>query len=302
MTPRRLTALVALVVALASPVAAAADDAPFVGWSALLPGLSLPYDPASPDDCSAGRVQCVDRTVREMTRRFDALASSCNHNTIFSLTYLRVTEEYRRTIEGSFFDDTRFVNYEDTLFAHYYFAAFDAWVAGRIEQVPPAWRVAFDAAKTRAVSASGDLLLGINAHVQRDLPLVLYAAGLVRPDGTSRKSDHDRVNIILNRVADDVIAEIARRFDPSADDTNLPTGLDDAALFQTLAAWREKAWRNAELLAAAPTPDARELVVAAIEQDAATEARAIAAATRYPPLLGGNTARDAFCAVHHDDP
>jgi hypothetical protein len=302
MTPRRLTALVALVVALASPVAAAADDAPFVGWSALLPGLSLPYDPASPDDCSAGRVQCVDRTVREMTRRFDALASSCNHNAIFSLTYLRVTEEYRRTIEGSFFDDTRFVNYEDTLFAHYYFAAFDAWVAGRIEQVPPAWRVAFDAAKTRAVSASGDLLLGINAHVQRDLPLVLYAAGLVRPDGTSRKSDHDRVNIILNRVADDVIAEIARRFDPSADDTNLPTGLDDAALFQTLAAWREKAWRNAELLAAAPTPDARELVVAAIEQDAATEARAIAAATRYPPLLGGNTARDAFCAVHHDDP
>ena len=25
------------------------------------------------------------------------------------------------------------------------------------------------------------------------------------------------------------------------------------------------------------------------------------AATRYPPLLGGNATRDAFCAVHHDD-
>jgi Family of unknown function (DUF5995) len=302
MTSRRLTALVVLVVALVSPAVAAGEDAPFVGWSALLPGLSFPYDPASPDDCSAGRAQCVDRTVREMTRRFDGLASSCDHNTIFSLTYLRVTEEYQRTIEGPFFDDTRFVNHEDTLFAHYYFAAFDAWSAGRIEQVPPAWRVAFGAAKARSVSATGDLLLGINAHVQRDLPLVLYSVGLVRPDGTSRKADHDRVNIILNRVADDILAETARRFDPTVDDTNLPTSLDDTALFQTLAAWREKAWRNAELLAAAPTPEARELVVAGIEQDAATEARMLVASMGYLPLLQSSAARDAFCAAHHDDP
>jgi hypothetical protein len=301
MRPSRLTALAALVVTLMLPAAAAAEDPPFVGWSALLPGLSLPYDPSSPDDCSAGRVQCVDKTIREMTRRFDALASSCDHNAIFSLTYLRVTEEYRRTVAGPFFDDTPFVNYEDTLFARYYFAAFDAWAAGRIEQVPPAWRVAFDAARTRAVSASGDLLLGINAHVQRDLPLVLYSIGLVRPDGTSRKADHDRVNIILNRVADDIVAEIARRFDPSVDDTALPGGLDGTAVFQILAAWREKAWRNAELLAAAPTPEAREFVAAAIEQDAAMEARAIVTSTAYPPLVGSSGTRDAFCAVHHDD-
>jgi len=130
---------------------------------------------------------------------------------------------------------------------------------------------------------------------------VLYAAGLVRPDGTSRKLDHDRVNVILNRVADDVIAEIARRFDPTVDDTNLPTSLDEATLFQLLAAWREKAWRNAELLAAAPTPSARELVVAAIEHDATMEARAIALSTRYLPLSGGSAIRNAFCAAHHDD-
>jgi hypothetical protein len=298
---RRLAVLAALVLALGAPVAALADDAPFVGWSALLPGLTLPYDPTSPDDCIAGRVQCVDKTIREMTRRFDGLAASCDHNAIFSLTYLRVTEEYRRTIEGPFFDDTPFVNHEDTIFARYYFAAYDAWAAGRIEQVPPAWRIAFDAAQTRTVSASGDLLLGINAHVQRDLPLVLYAIGLVGPDGASRKPDHDRVNVILNRVSDDVIAEIARRFDPTIDDTELPTSLDGTALFQTLAAWREKAWRNAELLAAAPTPEERELVVEAIENDAAIEAQAIVAATRYPPFSQGTGPRDAFCAVHHDD-
>jgi hypothetical protein len=293
---RWLTALGALVLTLAVPAAAAAEDAPFVGWTALLPALSLQYDPTSPDDCIAGRVQCVDKTIRQMTSRLDTLASSCDHSSIFALTYLRVTEEYRRTVEGPFFDDTQFVNYEDTLFAHYYFAAFDAWAGGRIEQVPPAWRVAFDTAKARTVSATGDLLLGINAHVQRDLPLVLYSVGLA-----GRKADHDRVDIILNRVQDDIIAELARRFDPTVDDANLPTTLDDATVFQLLAGWREKAWRSAELLAAAPTPAAREVVVAGIERDAAEEANAIVAATRYPPFIGSSKARDAFCAVHHDD-
>ena len=118
---------------------------------------------------------------------------------------------------------------------------------------------------------------------------MLYWVGLVAPDGSSRKPDHDRVDNILNRVADDILAEIARRFDPTVDDTNLPTTLDDFTLFQILAGWREKAWRNAEALAAAPTPAARELVVAAqIETDAATEASAIVAATHYPPLSGGS--------------
>jgi hypothetical protein len=299
---RRVVAVGVVIVALGVPSAAVADDPPFIGWTALLPSLALPYDPASPDDCIAGRSQCVDKTIREMTRRLDPLASSCDHNAVFSLTYLRVTQEYRRTIDEPFFDDTPFVNYEDTIFAHYYFAAYDAWAAGQTEDVPPAWRIAFDAASGHAVSAMGDLLLGINAHVQRDLPFVLYSIGLTAPDGMSRKPDHDRVDEILNRVTDPVIAEIARRFDPTIDDTNLPTMFDDATVFQVIAAWREKAWREAEALAAAPTPAARDLVAAEIENDAATEARMIVAGTAYPPLIGGSAARDAYCAIHHDDP
>jgi Family of unknown function (DUF5995) len=300
--PSRLVLLGALTIALAVTPAAIADDPPFIGWTALLPALSFPYDPSSPDDCIAGRSQCVDKTIREMTSRLDPLADSCDHNAVFSLTYLLVTQAYRQTIDTPFFDDTNFVNYEDTLFAHYYFAAYDAWAAGDIADVPPAWRIAFDAAHDRTVSASGDLLLGINAHVQRDLPLVLYSIGLVAPDGSSRKPDHDRVNIILNSVMDEILSEIARRFDPTIDDTNLPTSLDDTALFQIIAAWREKAWRNAEELAAAPTPADRDLVVAQIENDAATEARAIVTSTSYLPLSGGSAARDAYCAIHHDDP
>jgi Family of unknown function (DUF5995) len=295
----RLALLALVLLALVRPASAVAEDPPFVGWSALLPGLSLPYDVTSPDDCIAGRVQCVDKVIRQMTSRFQPLASSCDHDAIFALTYLRVTEEYRRTVESpTFFDDTSFVNHEDVIFARYYFAAHDAWQAGRIREVPPAWRVAFDAAKDRAVSANGNLLLGISAHVQRDLPFVLYSIGLVKPDGGSRKPDHDRVNQILNRVTDDVIAEVARRFDPTIDDVNLPTFLDDFALFQTIVSWRETAWRQAELLALAPTLAARELVAQQIEGYAAAQARTIRTGTQYLPLSGGSTARDAFCATH----
>ena len=143
--------------------------------------------------------------------------------------------------------------------------------------------------------------LGINAHVQRDLPFVLYGIGLVTPEGTSRKSDHDRVNQILNRVTDDVIAEIARRFDPTIDDGNAPTTLDDFVLFQSIVSWRETAWRHAELLAQAPTPEARERVAQDIENYASSQASAIRRATQYLPLSGGSTARDAYCAIHWAD-
>ena len=47
-------------VCLAAPVAARADDPPFVGWTALLPGFTAEYVPSSDNDCAAGRTRCVD--------------------------------------------------------------------------------------------------------------------------------------------------------------------------------------------------------------------------------------------------
>ena len=44
-----------------------------------------------------------------------------------------------------------------------------------------------------------DMLLGINAHVQNDMPFVLASLGLRKPNGDSRKPDHDVANGTLNR-------------------------------------------------------------------------------------------------------
>jgi hypothetical protein len=297
----RLGALVALVFLLTAG-AARAEDPLFLGWTTLAPALTTEYDPSSENDCAAGRTRCVDAVIREMERRFRPLAGSCDHDAIFSLTYLRTTEEYRRAIEDpAFFEDTRFVNHEDVVFARYYFEAYDDWSAGRLSAVPQAWAIAFRAADQRAVSAAGNVVLGINAHVQRDLPFVLAAIGMVKPGGSSRKPDHDQVNVFLNRVADDLYPEIARRFDPTIDDSELPGTADNFAEFQVIPTWREIAWRNAERLVSAPSAEARARVAAEIEAYAASQAETLRASYQYG-LLGSSAARDAYCAAHHDDP
>jgi len=284
---------------------ARSDDPIYLPWPSLLPTLATPFDPTSDNPCKNGKLKCVDLTIKEMQTSFDGLASSCNHNAIFSLVYLRVTQEYRRTVaaDPAFFYNTPFVNHEDVIFAGYYFRAFDNWYSGKTASVPQAWQIAFRAADQRKVSGSGDLMLGINAHVNRDLPFALASMGLFNADRTSRKPDHDKVNIILNRVEGPAVDELARRLDPSISNPALGgTTIDDTALYQTLAAWREEAWRNAERLAAASTPAQYAQVAASIETAAATEANAIVAADAYAPPLTSTASRDAYCAVHWDDP
>ncbi len=171
--------------ALALPAPAAAEDAPFVDWTSRLAALPGSYEPSSSDDCVAGRVQCVDGVIREMEKRFKPLVESCSHDAIFDLAYLRTTQEYRRTIEDpDFFEDAEFVNHEDVVFAGYCFTAFDDWHKGDGINTPPAWRIAFQAAANREMPASGNLAVGVNAHIQRDLPFVLADIGLVKPDGS----------------------------------------------------------------------------------------------------------------------
>ena len=293
----RIPAALIAAAALLLPASAAAEGT-YVEWTSFLPATATQYEPTSEDDCTAGRIQCVDKVIREMTKDFDRLAAACDHNAIFALAYLRTTEEYRRAaVEPGFFEDPAFVNHEDAVFASYYFKPLNAYRAGDRASVPMAWQIAFDAARDRSVSSAGNAFLGFNAHIQRDLPYVLEAIGLVKPDGTSRKPDHDKVNEFLNRVA--FTAELQRRFDPSFGSGVDGTTLDDTAIFQVFPAWREEAWRNAERLAAARgNPAERALVEASIEELATATALTFRSQHSYSPLSDGSAARDAHCAAN----
>jgi Family of unknown function (DUF5995) len=301
-----VVAVVVLAVGLVVPAggqSARADDPIFVGWSSLLPGLTDEYNPSSGNDCVAGRMNCVGAVIREMQRRFEPLGRSCDHNAMFALAYLRTTQTYLWAAQQpGFFQDTRWVNHEDAVFAKYYFDAYDNWRAGNRSRVPPAWLIAFDAANDRRSTGSGDLLLGMSAHINRDLPFTLAAIGMVTADGDSRKADHDKVDEFLNMVIEPMLAELAARFDPDTVNIKTPFGVGNAAVFQLVAAWRERAWRNAELLVSAPTPQLRAAVAEQIERTAATEAATIVAANSYLPPLTTTGPRDTFCASHNANP
>ena len=279
---------------------AQADDPIFVDWTSQLPSWSDQYDPNSANDCVAGRSSCIDKTIKEMQRRFDPLGQSCDHNAVFSLAYLRTTQTYKwaRDQDG-FFQDTPYVNHEDAVFAKYYFDAYDNWASGNRSAVPQAWLIAFDAAKGKKVSGSGSLFLGMSAHVNRDLPYVLAAIGITYPDGTSRKADHDKVNQFLNAVLDPLLGEEAARFDSAVDDARDPLLLGYTSSFQLLAAWRETAWRNAERLTDAPDAASRAAVAQSIEDYATGVQLVLQAAEAYVPPFQSSAARDSFCAANN---
>jgi len=295
-----LLAIATLVMLWGRPGAALAADPIFVNWAALLPSLTDAFDPNSANDCVAGRPKCVDITIREMERRFASQGQACDHNAIFSLAYLRTTQTYEwARNQTGYFQDTPWVNHEDAVFAKYYFNAYDNWASGNRGPVSKAWLMAFDDAAARKLTGSGDLLMGMNAHVNRDLPFTLAAIGIVTPTGKTRKPDHDKVDQFLNAVVQPLLLEEAARFDPTVNEIVTPYGVGYTGLFQLLAAWREDAWRNAELLVDAPTSADRAKVANTIETQAANEATTLAASNSYVPPVTTTAARDAYCAVNN---
>lgn len=297
-------AIVAVGAALLAPPAALADHGGAnLPWPAALP--PMPTDskvqPGPVPGCREAKLRCVERAVDRMTQRWRPLDRSCDHRAVFSLTYLRTTEGFLRTLrrDPDFFRYRRWVIYEDALFADYYFRAYDRYEKER--KVPAAWRIAFDAATGAGpgpsqTSGVQDLFLGMNAHIQRDLPYVLAEVGLRSKSGRSRKADHDRVNEILASVLDPIQNELARRYDPLFTLSDLkPLPADELGAFELLKGWREGAWRNAERLVNADTREQRREAKRSIETTARLWAEAIRAATvpGYPAI------RDAHCEARH---
>jgi len=277
-----------------------ADTTLYTPWSSVLPGWNDQFAPGSDNDCAAGRPSCLTVTLNEQLHIFTPAAQTCSHLAIFSLAYVRMTQTYGWTRDQpGYYHDVPYMNHMDAVFAKYYTDAYYNWANGDRAAVPQSWLYAFDAGKSKAVTGAGDLFLGMNAHINRDLPFVLDASGLVESDGSSGKSDYDAVEKWLNDDTAPLLAEAAQRFDPPIDDTNNP--LIDYLAFQMVSAWRENAWRNAEALAAAPDAATRALVAQHIEDNANLIAQGLLTSFAVNPLIESNATRDAYCAVHNGD-
>ena len=169
----------------------------------------------------------------------------------FHATYLRTTRAVVAEIDRGGFADAAWLRRWDVAFADLYL---DALAADRSGQaVPLPWRVAFDAARDRAdLPPLRHVLLGMNAHINYDLPQALLA--VIRPAEfddarllAARAADHRHVDeVLLRRVgAEDVRVGAVSRLSRT---DRLLRPLNRAATRRLIAEARAKVWANAVVL------------------------------------------------------
>lgn len=195
----------------------------------------------------------------------------------FHATYNRTTHQVWDEIEQGTFSDNAWAERWDVAFAELYLAALDRWQAG--ESTPRPWLVAFDASRSR-LAPLRHVLLGMNAHINYDLPQALLEvisdADFDDPALLARRSaDNQHIDTILAaRVAaeDEHLAEEELPGDRTWIDAVL-SPLNRFGTKRFLRESRRKVWHNTRALAQARRagPDAYAARLADLEELAAAK-------------------------------
>ncbi len=193
-------------------------------------------------------------TVDELRSIALAAGDASGH---FPAMYARVTERVQLAAASGRFDDPARME----RFA----AAFAAWyVRSRTGHgaVPACWRAAFDVAGDSHLMIVQHLLLGINAHVNHDLPQVVVELAPERGDLSALRADYEAVNDILAETLPDVL----RSLGTVSRWVNVAAARGGERLFDfSLGVARRQAWNAAERLHRLP-PAERPADVAELDR------------------------------------
>jgi hypothetical protein len=166
----------------------------------------------------------------------------------FNRLYRAVTEAVQQTTAADF-ADARFVRWLDVAFANLYFRALAAFVLGR-GRVPHAWLPLFRARSEPGIAPLQFALAGMNAHINRDLPVALLQTCTAREvpprHGSAQHADFGRVDRLLEEVEARVKHEYAVGLVGVADEAL--GRLDDVLAIWKVSQARQAAWVHAETL------------------------------------------------------
>jgi hypothetical protein len=203
---------------------------------------------------AAERTRSIEEVVARLERVLDGLPES-DANRWFASTYLRTTLAVGKAIRSGRFADSAWVERLDVVFADMYLDAVEAHRAGERPSQP--WSVAFEAAaQSPDLPPLRHVLLGINAHINYDLPQALLA--VMSDDDFDdplvlavRKRDHEMIDSILSsRVAAEEI-ELGAATGGVTTLDRLLRPLNRSASRRFLKEAREKVWSNAIALSRA---------------------------------------------------
>jgi hypothetical protein len=167
----------------------------------------------------------------------------------FTALYLAVTETVDDAAKPGHFEDVPFVRRLDVVFANQYFGALRATLR-QAGAVPKAWAPLFEARRRPGVLPLQFALAGMNAHINRDLPIALVTTCEARQvklsDGTPQQRDFRRINPLLElvegRIKAELVTDALAHFDVALGE------LDDVIAMWKVERAREAAWTNAEAL------------------------------------------------------
>ena len=225
-----------------------------------------------------GRV--IDELIGRMAAALEQLQAAGDQRQYFHATYQRTTMAVAAELERGGFADGDWVERWDVVFADLYLDALAAALAGRKPARP--WDIAFGA--PAGLPALRHVLLGMNAHINFDLPQALVAVitGEQFDDPAllaRREADHKAIDTVL---ASRVAAEYGERTAISGPGTLLDRLLrpfNQLATQRFLREAREKVWANAIVLSQARRrgPDAYAAVLAQLEELSAAKVAALMA-------------------------
>jgi hypothetical protein len=192
------------------------------------------------------------RRIVEVTARLRGIVSALEPGDgirAFTTLYLAVTEAVAEAARPGAFEDVRFLRWLDVVFANLYFDALRGF-AGGASSVPNAWAPLLDARERRGILPLQFALAGMNAHINRDLPLALVATceqrGIELRRRSPQRRDYRRINALLARTEQRVKAELATGV---VGDVDVALGqVDDVVAMWNVERAREAAWAQAETL------------------------------------------------------
>ena len=214
------------------------------------------------------------------------LQSRGDRRAIFATAYVISCRELRRQIEGGVFEDAAWVTQCALAFGNLYREALAAYEDGETQGVPKSWRLAFDTAVNGAASATQDLLLGINAHINYDLPIALNSVK-IDPNRAARRRDFMSLNAAFSRAAEQMkegIAQVYPFYFRWIE--RVVSRVDKRIALFGLMEWREAAWEAAILLADISSEEERLRRFRLLDERARLNAlRILAPAAAHPTLF-----------------
>jgi hypothetical protein len=179
----------------------------------------------------------IAATARELR---DAAEASTDASGYFAAMYALVTERIAGSIDAQGFVDGARMDAFATVFAARYLRA-RADPSGR----PRCWQASFDVVDDPHLLIVQHLLLGINAHVNHDLPLAVVDVARAGDGLAAVRADFDAVNDVLADAYDDVL----ERLDGVSRWSNEVARLGGGRLVNfSLRVARRQAWSAAERL------------------------------------------------------